>query len=77
MNATTSTYVTTLADPLSSVPAPTVGSCGTTTSSPFTGSPSTAQINGSGTATFNPGTYCGGIQLNGSGTANFTLGPTS
>ena len=69
------TYVPAISDPLASTPEPSPGSCGVTTSSPFTGSPSGwVTVNGSGPATFNPGTYCGGIQLNGTGTVTFNPG---
>jgi hypothetical protein len=53
------------ADPLAYIPAPTVGSCGTSTTSPYTGyNGSTAGLVLSGTATLNPGVYCGGIEIN-------------
>ncbi|MFC5860848.1 Tad domain-containing protein [Acidicapsa dinghuensis] len=62
-------------DPLAGLPAPQVGACGATTSSPFTGSPSSgATVNGNGSAVFNPGTYCGTVTLNGSSTATFNPG---
>jgi Flp pilus assembly protein TadG len=60
------------ADPLAYIPAPTVGACGTSTKSPYTGySGSTAGLVLNGTAALNPGVYCGGIEIN-SG-ANVTL----
>lgn len=67
-------------DPLSYVTAPTAGSCGSTTSSPYTGYPGTgsgANATGlviSGTATLNPGVYCGGIQLNSGASVTFGAG---
>jgi Flp pilus assembly protein TadG len=74
VNPTPVTNAGTVSDPLSYLTAPTIGSCGTTTASPFTGGPSSgpALVN-SGTATFNPGVYCGGIEVNG-GTATFNPG---
>lgn len=52
-------------DPLASTPAPTVGACGTTTSSPYTGYPGTSSggLTISGNATLNPGVYCGGLNI--------------
>jgi hypothetical protein len=61
-------------DPLANLPVPTLGSCGTTSSSPFTGSLTQAIVNGSQNAVFNPGRYCGGITINGSATATFNPG---
>jgi Flp pilus assembly protein TadG len=54
-------------DPLAYLPIPstTAESCGTTTSSPYTGSPSQVQVLAStgSTVVFNPGVYCGGISI--------------
>lgn len=71
-----STGVPARPDPLANTPVPSIGSCGTTKSSPYTGSPSQVTVNGgSKTAVvFNPGTYCGGIQINGRATATFNPG---
>ena len=61
-------------DPLAYIPAPIVGSCGTSKASPYTGySGSTAGLVLSGTATLNPGVYCGGMEIN--NTANVTFNP--
>lgn len=68
------TGVAVQADPLASLPTPTVGSCGTTTSSPYTGSKYQLNVNSGVTATFNPGVYCGGINLNSNATATFNSG---
>jgi Flp pilus assembly protein TadG len=66
------TGATAVPDPLSSLATPSIGSCGTTTGSPYTGG-SNVVVN-SGSATFNPGVYCGGITINGSSTATFNAG---
>jgi Flp pilus assembly protein TadG len=68
------TGVGSMPDPLADLPVPTIGSCGTTSSSPFTGSPTQALVSSSQTAVFNPGRYCGGITINGSATATFNPG---
>lgn len=66
-------------DPLAYLPAPANAnsSCGTTTMSPYTGSPS--QVNvllGLGsTVVFNPGVYCGGINITASVLGNITFEP--
>lgn len=70
------------ADPLSFLTPPsfTSGTCGTTTSSPYTGYPGTGSgsnatgLTISGTATLNPGVYCGGIQLNSGASVTFNAG---
>jgi len=72
LNATVKTGASALPDPLSSLPAPSIGACGTSTSSPYTGASYGLTLN-SGNSTLNPGVYCGGITLN-SG-ANATLNP--
>lgn len=60
------------ADPLSSLPKPAIPPCGTSTSSPYHGSSSVANI--TGTATLYPDfAYCGGITI--SSTAHVTLSP--
>jgi hypothetical protein len=61
-----------VADPFASLAAPSTTPCGATTSSPYTGAPGNQSM--SGTVTFNPGVYCGGINMNGSTTATFTPG---
>jgi Flp pilus assembly protein TadG len=68
------TGVSSMTNPLANLPVPTIGSCGTTSSTPFTGSPSQALVNSSQSAVFNPGRYCGGITINGSATAKFNAG---
>lgn len=56
-------------DPLAYLTAPTVGSCGTTVSSPYTGFPGIGSgrnntgLQISGSVTLNPGVYCGGIEF--------------
>ena len=62
------------ADPLAYLTAPSVGSCGVSSSSPYMGyNGSSSGLSISGTATLNPGVYCGGIRLNAG--ANVTLNP--
>lgn len=51
------------ADPLAYLPTPSVGPCGTTTSSPYTGAPKAVNIALFGNYVFNPGVYCGGISV--------------
>lgn len=52
------------ADPLAYLPTPPLGSCGSTTSSPFVGSPSVLNLTVlNGPVTLYPGTYCGGINI--------------
>jgi hypothetical protein len=54
--------------------APSVGACGTSTKSPYTGyNGPTAGLVISGAATLNPGVYCGGIEINQA--ANVTFNP--
>lgn len=71
---TPQTNVATPSDPLSYLPKPTVGACGTSTSSPYYGSSSTAAPPSGTSAIFYPGVYCGGIELNGSVNATFASG---
>lgn len=62
------------ADPVATLPAPSVGPCGTSTKSPYTGySGSTAGLVLNGAATLYPGVYCGGIEINKG--ANVTFEP--
>ena len=63
-----------VSDPLSSLSAPTVGACGSSTSSPYTGSSNQVIVNGQNSAVFNPGVYCNGITLNGGASATFNPG---
>jgi Flp pilus assembly protein TadG len=72
INPSPTTNATAVPDPLSTLATPTIGSCGTSTSSPFTGATNQALVN-SGSGTFHPGVYCGGITIN-SGSATFTAG---
>ena len=53
-----------VSDPLSYLTAPSAGSC----------TYSNEVINGSGTVTLNPGTYCGGLIINGGATVSFSAG---
>jgi Flp pilus assembly protein TadG len=67
------------ADPLAGTPKPAVGACpgatgGTVTSGTFTGAKTGLNINGGGTVTLNPGTYCGGIQANFGAKVNLNAG---
>jgi len=73
---TPQTGVTSSPDPLSGLPTPTIGACGTSTSSPYTGATNQVVVNGGPgvTATFNPGVYCNGITLNGNASATFNPG---
>ncbi len=66
------TGVTAIADPFASLPAPTNPGCGTSTSSPYSGSQNNISVGG--TVVFKPGTYCGGINLNSGATATFNAG---
>jgi len=67
------------ADPLAYLPAPPTAndSCGTTRSSPYTGSPSQVSVVlGLGShVVFNPGVYCGGINITASILGNITFNP--
>ncbi len=75
---TPSTYVSlpTPSDPLAYLPQQVVPPCGTTTTSPFHGSPSALTI--SGTAVLYPdGAYCGGINIQPGATAAFQPGTFS
>lgn len=66
------------ADPLASwaaANAPTVGTCGTSLASPYFGSNSRITLSSATpTATFHPGTYCGGFQFNYGAKATFLPG---
>ncbi|MFT4111380.1 pilus assembly protein TadG-related protein [Silvibacterium sp.] len=68
-------------DPLAYLPVPTNASattaCGTTTSSPYTGSPATVNIITGllSNITFNPGVYCGGIAITAAVLTNITFNP--
>jgi hypothetical protein len=74
MNPTPRTHITrpSPADPLAYLPTQTFTSCGLSTGSPYNGSSSAVRIT-SGSAVFNPGTYCGGIAINPG--ANVTFNP--
>ncbi len=61
-----------LADPLASLPTPASTPCGTSTSSPYTGSANNISVGSA--ITLNPGVYCGGINFNG-GTYTVTMNP--
>lgn len=61
-------------DPLSGLATPTIGSCGSSTSSPYSGANNQVIVNGGVSAVFNPGVYCGGIIINGSASATFNAG---
>jgi hypothetical protein len=74
VNPTPQTNVATPSDPLSYIPKPAVGACGSDSGTTRSGSSSQVQIYGGTSATFNPGVYCGGIQFNGSVTASFATG---
>ena len=65
-----------VADPLSSLPAPTYSGCGTgynSTTSTWNGSTSQANIN-QGTQSLNAGVYCGGILITGNAQVTFNAG---
>ncbi|HTB96590.1 MAG TPA: pilus assembly protein TadG-related protein [Terracidiphilus sp.] len=64
-------------DPLAYLPAPSTAnnSCGTTTGSPYTGSPTAVNVILGGNVTFNPGVYCGGINITASLLSNITFNP--
>jgi Flp pilus assembly protein TadG len=73
------TYVPTPvpADPLAYLPAPSTANnaCGTSTSSPYTGSSSPVNITLGGNVTFNPGVYCGGIAITTALLSNIKFNP--
>ena len=73
------TYVPTPvpADPLAYLPAPSTASdaCGTSTSSPYTGSSSPVNITLGGNVVFNPGVYCGGISITAALLSNIKFNP--
>ena len=73
LDAAVKTGASSVADPLASLPAPTIGACGTSTSSPYHGVSYGALLN-AGASTFYPGVYCGGITLNANATATFNPG---
>jgi Flp pilus assembly protein TadG len=66
-------------DPLAYLPVPPAASesCGTTTTSPYTGSPTEVQIllTAGNTVVFNPGVYCGGIAISAPASAAITFTP--
>lgn len=62
------------ADPLAYLPTPSVGSCGVTAVSPFTGATNQVTVGLFQTVVFNPGTYCGGINIGLGATATFMPG---
>lgn len=62
-------------DPLAKTPVPSSSGCGSSTTSPYFGSPTQVTVSGrKSMPVFNPGTYCGGIQLNGNVSATFKPG---
>ncbi len=65
------------ADPLAYLSAPPNANdlCGTTTSSPYTGSPRAVNVLLGGTLVFNPGVYCGGISITAALASNITFNP--
>ncbi|HXJ94664.1 MAG TPA: pilus assembly protein TadG-related protein [Terriglobia bacterium] len=73
VNPSPQTNVATPSDPLSYIPKPTVGPCGSGSGTTWSGSKTQVQLSNT-TATFNPGVYCGGIQFNGGVTASFAPG---
>lgn len=74
------TGVPALSDPLASLPQPTPASCSSqpdpksVANSIYYGAKSAISISAGTNATFNPGTYCGGITLSGSSSAKFEPG---
>ncbi len=67
------------ADPLAYLPTPSnaTAPCGTTTASPYTGSPTPVNLvlTHLATVTFNPGVYCGGITITAAVAATVTFKP--
>ena len=65
------------ADPLAYLPAPSNANaaCGTSTSSPYSGSSSAVNILLGGNVTFNPGVYCGGIAITAAIASNIKFNP--
>ncbi len=62
-------------DPLAYLPKPTVGACGTSTASPYTGAPKQVSLTLGGTYVFNPGVYCGGISYTAALASTVTFNP--
>ena len=64
-------------DPLAYVNAPSnaSSSCGTTTSSPYTGSSKVVNVLLGGNVVFNPGVYCGGISITAALASTITFNP--
>jgi hypothetical protein len=62
------------ADPLAYLPAPALGSCGSSVATPYSGASVTVNVLLAQTAVFNPGTYCGGIHVAFGGHATFQPG---
>jgi hypothetical protein len=65
------------ADPLAYLPAPANAgaACGSSTSSPYTGSSSAVNVLLGGNVTFNPGVYCGGIAITAALASNIKFNP--
>lgn len=65
------------ADPLAYLPAPSTANdtCGTSTSSPYSGSSSPVNVVLGGNVVFNPGVYCGGISITAALLSNITFNP--
>jgi Flp pilus assembly protein TadG len=65
------------ADPLAYLPAPSNANaaCGSSTSSPYTGSSTAVNITLGGNAVFNPGVYCGGIAVTAALASNIKFNP--
>lgn len=68
------THAPAMADPLAGLPTPTLGSCGSSTTSPYYGAKNQVTVNAKDNAVFYPGRYCGGIQINGKATGTFEPG---
>ena len=62
-------------DPLAYLPKPTVGACGTSTASPYTGAAKQVSLTLGGTYVLNPGVYCGGISMTASLATRVTFNP--
>lgn len=72
INVTPQNKQPSISDPLASLAVPSTTPCGTSTSSPYSGSANNISVGSA--VTLNPGVYCGGINFN-SGTYTVTMNP--
>jgi hypothetical protein len=74
-NLQTNAPVPAPADPLSYLPKPAVGACGSHSGNTYWGSTSAVNILLGGNYVFNPGVYCGGISITAAILSNITFNP--